>query len=315
MSLFQLWGVTSYANEIGRCDSIFNGTHGSKSNYSIAPTVDLIREFYPDINEKYQRIKNFVDTKPESTTPFLSIVIPAYREERRLPTSLRELKLFFDRYPLPVEIIIVVQNSTDKTVEVAQNNTFGDSRFIVVDKPIESNEGKGSTVRHGMKLTHGEYALFMDADLSTPLPEIFNFINFILDNPEIPILIGDRKSEMDKEAQGRTPVRKLMSSTFYGLTRAVTSELFKDTQCGFKLFHKIASENIFSIQSINGFAFDIEIILIAKKLNYKIKSLPIKWFDSDFSTVNKVLDPLKMLVDLLRIKSVVDQNIQLRQQN
>lgn len=260
---------------------------------------------YPDLEEKYRSVLEMVD--PTSAQPLLSLVIPAYREAQRLPDSLEKLQRFLNRFPFPVEVLVMVEKSPDQTYELASQRVAGDPRIQVIDNQVK--HGKGYAVRSGMRRASGKYVLFMDADLSTPLPEIINFMNGFKADPELKVLIGDRKSNASTEKQHRSVLRRAFSYGFNRLTRMVSVEGIEDTQAGFKAFTQDASREIFKYQSLNGFAFDVEVLVLAEKLKLKTESEPIKWYDDSRSTVNPFLDPIRMAIDLVKVRYIVRRNL------
>lgn len=261
---------------------------------------------YPQIREAYQTSLRMVEGH-SAEKPYLSIVIPAYKEALRLPESLVKIQRFLDEYPFPVEVLVMVEKSPDYTYEVSSSLVAGDKRIQVVDNIVKN--GKGYAVRSGMKRAKGEVVLFMDADLSTPLPEIFNFLQRFHQEPQLQVLIGDRKTLADSAEQKRSPLRRALSKGFNVLVQKISVEGIPDTQCGFKAFRKEANREIFKYQTLNTFAFDVEVLVLAKELGYPIGSQPVKWIDDERSTVNPILDPLKMARDIMQVKSLVKKNL------
>jgi hypothetical protein len=266
---------------------------------------ELAKE-YPQIHEAYRAAEGMA--RGFSTEkPYLSIVIPAYKEARRLPESLIKIQRFFDEFPFPVEILVMVEKSPDYTYEISSSLVAGDKRIHVIDNKVKN--GKGYAVRSGMTRAQGEVVLFMDADLSTPLSEIFNFLQRFHQEPQLQVLIGDRKTKADNEEQNRSVVRRALSKGFNMMVQKLSVEGIPDTQCGFKAFRKEANHEIFKYQTLNTFAFDVEVLVLAKELGYPIGSQPVKWIDDDRSTVHPILDPLKMARDILQVKSLVRKNL------
>lgn len=160
-----------------------------------------------------------------------------------------------------------------------------------------------------MKRANGKYVLFMDADLSTPLPEILNFLNTFRENPETQVLIGDRRSSTNTEEQGRSIFRRAISYTFNRLVQAVSVKGIEDPQCGFKAFTSEANKQIFQYQSLNGFAFDVEVLVLAEKLGFKTVAQPVRWIDDDRTHVHPIWDPLRKARDLIKVRRVVRENL------
>jgi dolichyl-phosphate beta-glucosyltransferase len=220
----------------------------------------------------------------------LSIVIPVYNEEKRIGKTLIELKKFIVDKRIKPEIIIVDDGSSDHTEMLLQR--FKEDIKIISLKP---NRGKGYAIKVGMMAAKSENILFMDADLATPLFEIERFLTIF---KEKDILIGSRTSKQTK----RTRFRALAGFVFKLVCDLVISLPFKDTQCGFKLFKKAAAKDLFSRAKINRWGFDIEILYLAIKSNYKIKELPVAWEDKAGSTVRMFRDTYLMIRDLIKIR-------------
>ncbi len=263
---------------------------------------------YPNLAAEYAKALTLVQA---GEVPTLSIVIPAFREEKRIVNSLKQIQEFFNKFPYPVEVLLRVEKSPDRTVEVATEAVAGDTRFVISGHPVQ--KGKGYAVRQGMLAANGDFVLFMDADLSTPLPEIYHFLSLIAAGTKSPILIGDRHHPQSHIEENQSFKRQLMGATFRALVRRVLSSYglkgINDTQCGFKMFSKKAAEKLFSLARIDGFAFDIEVLLMASEMGMKIESVPILWRDDARSTVHPILDPLKMLRDVIKISRQVKSNL------
>jgi len=232
---------------------------------------------------------------------FLSLIIPAYNEERRLPKTLKEIDEYLRRQPYDYEIIVVSDGSSDRTVEVGQNLTPEIKGLRVID--FKENHGKGYAVRQGMLLAKGDYRVFTDADNSTSI----NHLEKVL--PELEkgskIVIGTRDKRDHREALQAFPQaawRRTLGDIFNIFVQVVLGLWgMWDTQCGFKGFSKEAVEKIFVKCRIDRFAFDPEIIVIARKLGYKIKVVPVYWINDPESKVN-FQSMLKMGIDLLKIR-------------
>jgi dolichyl-phosphate beta-glucosyltransferase len=235
--------------------------------------------------------------------PFLSLVIPGYNESKRIEASIRDLKSFFKTSLQDVEIIFVIEKSTDGTLELARRTVGEDPKFKLIGNDVQ--KGKGYAVKTGMLKSQGEIVIFMDLDLSTPLVEIFNFISHFQEHPETQIIIGSRQHEESEIIKKQHPLRQKMGQTFNFFVQLFAVKGITDTQCGFKAFRRSTVEPIFSRQRIDGFSFDVEILLIAQKLGYKIDVRPVKWVNSPDSKVRIVRDSLKMFFDLLQMRRLV----------
>jgi dolichyl-phosphate beta-glucosyltransferase len=238
---------------------------------------------------------------------FLSIVIPAFNEAKRITRSLEDLKNFFPASDQRVEIILVIEKSTDKSVALAHKVLDGDERFTIIANEVHL--GKGYAVRTGMLRTRGEFVFFMDLDLSTPLVEVFRFLAHFEQNPSIDILIGSRQHPDTQLIKKQHPIRQKMGSTFNFFVQLFALKGIKDTQCGFKAFRQKTVKPIFTRAQINGFSFDVEILLLAQALGYSIEPLGVKWINAPDSKVRIIRDSFKMLCDVMRLKSIVRKSI------
>lgn len=238
--------------------------------------------------------------------PF-SIVIPAYNEERRLPTSIRDLRAFFSGIHDPFEVLIIVEKSTDRTVELSREAAVGEPRIQVIDNQVQ--RGKGYAVRTGMLKAQGEIVFFMDADLSTPLAEVFSFLAHFAQNPDTGVVIGSRAHAKSNIIKRQSLFRQSLGRSFNRFVQLLSVKGIDDTQCGFKAFRAKAAQEVFRLQTIDGFAFDVEVLMLAQSLGYKIDVQPVRWVNSADSKVRILIDPIKMLWDLVRIRRIVRKSL------
>lgn len=242
-------------------------------------------------------------------------MIPAYNEERRLPDTVRNLRSFFARSSptgtIPgLEIIIVIEKSSDRTVELTQLAIEKNPMFTVIENDVQ--RGKGFAVKCGMLKARGELVFFMDADLSTPLAETFKFIAEFASQPDVDILIGSRAEAQSQVLKKQTWIRQNLGRGFNKFVQAFGVSDIRDTQCGFKAFRKHVIEPIFSRQTIDGFAFDVEILVLAQAMEFKIATIPVRWINSADSKVRIWIDPFLMLFDLVRTKRTVRRSLRAR---
>jgi len=242
-----------------------------------------------------------------SATPALSIVIPAWNEARRVPQSLQLIRDFFDTHPLDVEILLMVERSQDDTLARAGAVVRGDSRFQVIDNLV--HRGKGYAVRSGMLLARGEIVLFMDADLSTPLEEVQTFMQHFRQHPDTEGVIGSRALAQSRVEKPQSALRRNMGRTFNKLVQHLGIAGITDTQCGFKAFRRNAARAIFGRQTLDGFAFDVEVLMLARALDMRIDVLPVRWCNSPDSSVHIIRDSWRMLRDLLRVRARVRRTL------
>lgn len=239
-----------------------------------------------------------------SEPPYLSIVVPAYNEARRLPRTLDSLRDFGREFTRTVEVLFVVEHSRDGTLEIASEAARQQENFLAIDNGPQ--RGKGHAVRSGMLRAKGEHVFYMDADLSVPLREIGAFLAHFESHPEVDVLLGNRQHARSRIVRRQSPLRERMGKGFNRLLQTFGLASLHDTQCGFKAFRRAAAHAIFSRQQLDGFAFDVEVLLLAERLGYKIADLPVEWRNSADSRVRLVRDSFAMLRDTLRVRRLVD---------
>ncbi len=196
------------------------------------------------------------------------------------------------------EIVVVDDGSTDGTADQALGAARGDRAIHVLRLAV--NRGKGGAVREGMLAAAGDRRLFMDADLSTP-PDQLDLLWDALDSGA-DIAIGSRGLPASDLKVRQTPAREGMGRTFNLLVRCLAVSGIADTQCGFKLFRGGAAEHVFSQSTMNGFAFDVEVLALARRAGLSIAEIPVAWSHREASKVSPVTDAPRMLADLLRIR-------------
>lgn len=229
----------------------------------------------------------------------LSVIIPAYNEERRLPKTLEEIDEYLSKQAYNYEILVVNDGSKDGTAVIVKNLISKIQNLRLIDN--EKNNGKGYVVKQGMLEAKGEYRLFADADNSTSIGQIEKIW------PEFEkgydAVIGSRDVEGAVLNPPQPWIRQLILGEGFRLLRKIIVGIWgiEDTQCGFKCFKKKVVEDVFPKCKINRFAFDPEILAIAKKMGYKIKEIPIYWKNDPESKV-KFKSMVKMAVDLLKIR-------------
>ncbi|MBN2102127.1 MAG: glycosyltransferase [Candidatus Aenigmarchaeota archaeon] len=226
----------------------------------------------------------------------LSVIIPTYKEEKRLGKTLENVTDFLGKIVSDFEIIIVDDNSPDNTIKVAKG--FGNKKIKIIKNP--KRVGKGASVRIGIEKSKYPLMLITDADLSTPIEEVSKLLK---NKGRNDIVIGSRRSKDSDIKKSQPMKRSFFGKMFVLLTRIVLGLDFEDTQCGFKLMEAKAARDIFRIQKISGYCFDAEILFIAKKSGFLVKEVGTKWLDNpEESKIRPVRDGLKMLADLLRIR-------------
>lgn len=227
---------------------------------------------------------------------YLSVVIPAYNEERRLPETLATIAAYLGYRPYTWEVVIADDGSEDGTATIAREFAQTHPGFRVHTFP---HLGKGGAVRHGMLVARGEYRFLCDADLSMPIELLGRLLP-----PEAPsadIVIGSREAAGARRI-GEPHGRWLMGRVFNAFTRLLAVPGIRDTQCGFKVFRREAVEALFPAQTLDGFAFDAEILFLARKRGFKMAEVGIDWHYRAESKVRPFRDGWRTLRDLILIR-------------
>jgi len=228
--------------------------------------------------------------------PFLSIVIPAYNEQKRITPTLKQIHSYLHSSPYEYEVLIVSDGSTDRTAEVVNETTSMWQNFHLIDN--KKNNGKGYVVRQGMLEARGEWRLFMDADGATPIEMIERMMKYV-QNYEV--IIGSRYIEKGLIQEKQSVSRIFISRAGNLFIQAMILPGIKDTQCGFKMFSKKATEAIFPLQRFERWSFDLELLVIARKQGYKIVEVPVVWHNVAGSKV-KPSAAFRVLKDVFKIK-------------
>jgi dolichyl-phosphate beta-glucosyltransferase len=223
----------------------------------------------------------------------ISIVIPAYNEAERIGPTIESIHNYFSKKTQPFEILVINDGSRDNTTNIVLDWAKGIRNVTLLGSSI--NQGKGSSVRKGMIYAGHDLILLTDADLSTPIEEFEKLVPWIQRGYDI--VIGSRGMKESEIILRQPGYRRMMGKAFNLLVRTLIVNDFRDTQCGFKLFRHGVATRIFRASKIDGFAFDVEVLFIAKKMGYKTKEVPVRWIDSPRSRVNPLRDPVKMLLE------------------
>lgn len=228
--------------------------------------------------------------------PLLSLIIPAYNEGKRLPQTLPQIIDFVESQSYPAEVIIVNNNSSDDTRPIADEFARQYSFIRVLD---ERRQGKGAAVRTGMLAANGEYLFMADADLSMPIGEVSKFLPPNLEGYDVALA----SREIDGAVRYNEPAyRHFMGRVFNLVVKVLAVPGFQDTQCGFKCFRRHAAIDVLACQSIDGWAFDVELLFISRKRGFRIVEVPIEWYYRANSRINPVRDALDMFREVLRIR-------------
>jgi dolichyl-phosphate beta-glucosyltransferase len=192
---------------------------------------------------------------------------------------------------------VVDDGSTDDTCGVVRVRAQGDGRIRLVENG--QNRGKGYSVAHGVREAKGDWVLFSDADLSTPIEEL---LKLEAARGEAEIAIGSRALP-DSDLKKRQPLyREMMGRTFNVLVQALVFPGIQDTQCGFKLFRADVAKKLFELRTIDGFAFDVEVLYLARKHGYAVAEVPVIWINDEASRVNPITHSLRMFSDILKVR-------------
>jgi glycosyltransferase involved in cell wall biosynthesis len=230
------------------------------------------------------------------STPFLSIIIPAFNEERRLPLTLEQAFNFLQAQPYSYEVLVVENGSSDGTYQVAQGFAATHPLFRVLRAPAR---GKGLAVKQGMLEARGAYLFMCDADLSMPIVEVNRFLPPAL--PDFDVAIASREAT-GAVRYGEPFYRHLGGRVINLVIRLLALPGLQDTQCGFKCFRSAVAEDLFRRQTLVGWSFDVEILYIARLRGYRIIEMPIPWYFKAESKLSVFRDAIKMGLDILAVR-------------
>lgn len=225
----------------------------------------------------------------------LSVVIPAFNEQARIRASLGKVLAWLSDEGRSAEVIVVDDGSTDSTPRHVERTA--DPRLVLLKH--ESNQGKGASLRTGVAASRGERVLLCDADLSAPIEEVEKLERVL--SRTVPIVYGSRHGEGAVLDRKQPMYRQVMGWTFSLLTRALGLTSLRDTQCGFKLLAGDVARQLFALLETERFAFDVELLALAKRFGYEAREVGVIWRDSQDSTVRLIRDPLEMFVAILRV--------------
>jgi dolichyl-phosphate beta-glucosyltransferase len=229
----------------------------------------------------------------------LSIIIPAFNEEKRLPVYMGRVLEYLELQGISYEVIVVDDGSVDATAEVVARIMGGNNRVKLVRLP--QNRGKGYAVRRGMLEATGKLRLFTDADGATPIEELGR-LRKIVDSGGADVAIASRAMKDDSCTINAHLHRKVIGRVFHFIVTALTVKGIHDTQCGFKLFTAEAAEAVFQLQRIDDFGFDVEILYLCQRNGYRITEVPVNWTDIAGSKLNLIWDSWRMLTDIFKIR-------------
>ena len=228
--------------------------------------------------------------------PFLSIIIPAYNEESRLPDTLEQVIRFLEKQTFTSEIVVVENGSRDRTYAIAQEFAKKNGNVRAIQNEAR---GKGLAIQRGMQEAKGEYLFMCDADLSMPIEELSKFLPPQLQNVDIAIASREAPGSI---RYNEPYYRHLTGRVFNTLIRLLVLPTLQDTQCGFKCIRADVARDIFPYQTLTGWAFDVELLYIARHHGYRIVEIPIHWYFNADSKISVLRDSLRMFLDLLLIR-------------
>jgi dolichyl-phosphate beta-glucosyltransferase len=231
-------------------------------------------------------------------SPKYSIVIPAYNEGARLGRSLEQVLAYVHAQGWNAEVIVVNDGSRDNTAEIIQAFAAKDPVVRLVQNP--GNHGKGYSVRNGMLNAQGEFLIFSDADLSSPIEESSKLLQALEQGADI--AIGSRWLRTETQIQRQPLHRQIFGRIFNLLMRLTLGLHFKDTQCGFKAFNRAAARAIFPLQKIERWGFDPEVLFLARKMGFRVTEVPVLWGHSGGTRINPLVDGFRMFTEMLRVR-------------
>ncbi len=232
-----------------------------------------------------------------NSAPDLSIIVPSYNEEARLPGSLEKIAGYIQSFHPNTEVIVVDDGSTDGTAAAAEEFRAGISNLRVISNGV--NRGKGFSVRRGSLEAQGRIVLFTDADLSAPIEEAEKLLAALNDHD---VAIGSRAMDRRLIEAHQSAFREFAGILFNKIVRIILRLPFVDTQCGFKAFRRDRCRIIFEQQTIERFGFDPELLYLARHHGLSIAEVPVRWAHSPATKVSMFRDSLQMFADVFIIR-------------
>ena len=233
-------------------------------------------------------------------SPYLSAVIPVFNEEKIIAEALRRIRAFFSLKHYAWECLIVSDGSTDNTCERAREAiaAAGIPNFRLIEN--NRNRGKGAAAKQGMLAAGGRYILLTDVDLSAPIKEVDKLVRALEEGSDV--AIGSRALRSPGADVQQSLRRRVLGRLFSFIVRALLLKDFYDTQCGFKCFRREAAHRLFTMQTLDGFSFDVEILFLAKKNGLQVKEVPVMWRQGQDTKVKFFRDSFRMVRDLFLLR-------------
>ncbi|GAC1436371.1 MAG: glycosyltransferase family 2 protein [Terriglobales bacterium] len=227
-----------------------------------------------------------------------SIILPAYNESARIGATLDRILAFVAEQHWHAEVMVVNDGSTDSTADIVRSYSQKNPALRLLDNP--ENRGKGFSVRNGMLHASGEFLLFSDADLSSPIEESVKLFTAIAEGADI--AIGSRWLRPELQKQRQPLHRQLFGRMFNLALRIVLRLKFRDTQCGFKAFTRRAAHAIFPLQQIERWGFDPELLYLARKFDFVVKEVPVAWSHREGTRIQPLKDGIRMVGEIFKIR-------------
>jgi dolichyl-phosphate beta-glucosyltransferase len=231
---------------------------------------------------------------------FLSVVIPAYNEEKHILATLEKIARFLSAKSFLYEIIVVDDGSRDRTYETAKGFAQSSDRVRVLQNSV--NEGKGSAVRKGVMASGGKYVLFLDADYSTSIEEIDKMLPLLEMDDRYDFVIASRHIEGARILRDEPFIRVFFGKIYHVLVKLLFLRGVSDYNCGFKLYRREVARDLFSRILIKDYTFDAELLFLAQRLRYRYKEMPVTWRHNPHSKVRPFVDGIKTLRSLIEIQ-------------
>ncbi len=233
---------------------------------------------------------------------FLSVVVPAYNEEKNIPEALKKISAYLSLKNYPWEVLVSNDGSKDDTGRVVQQYADAHPNQSIRLLNFNPNHGKGFASRQGMLAANGRYVLLTDADMSSPIKEVDKLIEALEKGHEV--AIGSRAIRKKGCDVQQSLKRHISGRIFNAIVQLSVLPGIQDSQCGFKLFTHDACQRLFSVQKLDGFSFDVEVLYLARKFGFKIAEVPVMWSQGEDSKVSLFRDSTRMLKEIFLIRKL-----------